>query len=85
MIDVSSDDQFLTLVVSDRGRGMNKEQINAIGAYMQFDRWLYEQQGSGLGLTIVKRLIQLHGGEFSIDSALDEGTTVTLSLPVQAE
>ena len=39
-------------------------------------------QGSGLGLLIARRLIQLHGGDISIDSKLDEGTTVTIKLPI---
>ena len=36
--------------------------------------------GSGLGLSIVKSLVNLHGGEMSIESKLDEGTTVTIAL-----
>uniref|UniRef100_A0ACD5GQM0 Sensor histidine kinase n=1 Tax=Desertifilum tharense IPPAS B-1220 TaxID=1781255 RepID=A0ACD5GQM0_9CYAN len=38
------------LTVSDRGRGMSREQVANLGAYMQFERDYYEQQGSGLGL-----------------------------------
>lgn len=39
-------------------------------------------QGSGLGLLIAKRLIQLHGGDIGIESELDQGTTVTIRLPI---
>jgi len=70
----------LSLHVSDQGRGMTGEQIASIGAYVQFDRRLYEQQGSGLGLIIVKRLTELHGGKFSLTSAPNQGTTVTVVL-----
>ena len=55
------------LSVSDKGRGFSAEQITRIGAYMQFDRKMHEQQGLGLGLAIAKRLVELHGGTFSID------------------
>ena len=69
------------LRVSDRGRGMKAEHIAVIGAYMQFERKIYEQQGSGLGLTVAKRLTELHGGELTIQSELGVGTTVELKLP----
>ena len=70
------------LSVSDRGRGMTPEQIDAVGAYMQFDRPTYEQQGSGLGLAIAKSLAELYNGQFSIESVPGEGTTVRVSLPL---
>jgi two-component system sensor histidine kinase/response regulator len=69
--------------VTDQGRGMTSEQIASIGAYMQFDRRIYEQQGSGLGLIIAKRLTELHKGHFRLDSRLGQGTTVTVALPVK--
>ncbi|MCP4108418.1 MAG: response regulator [Desulfobacteraceae bacterium] len=68
------------LSISDQGYGMTKEQIDNIGAYMQFDRERHEQQGSGLGLIISYLLAQLEGGMLSIDSAADRGTTVTIVL-----
>jgi hypothetical protein len=49
---------------------------------MQFERKVYEQQGSGLGLTIAKRLSELHGGEFNVQSELGRGTTVSIRLPL---
>ena len=67
--------------VADRGRGMTPDQIANIGAYMQFERKMYEQQGSGLGLTIAKRLAELHGGSLTIQSTPGEGTTVTVVIP----
>ncbi len=69
------------LYVSDRGRGMNPEQIASVGAYTQFDRKLYQQQGSGLGLVIAKRMTQLHGGDLSIESIPGVQTTVKVILP----
>ncbi len=68
------------LSITDRGRGMTKEQIANIGAYIQFDRKHHEQQGLGLGLTIAQLLAQLEGGMFSIKSHLTQGTTTSLAL-----
>jgi signal transduction histidine kinase len=64
--------------VSDNGRGMSREQIASIGAYMQFDRKMHEQQGSGLGLIIAKKITELHKGEFNIQSSAQDGTRVNL-------
>jgi signal transduction histidine kinase len=69
------------LVVSDRGRGFTPEQINNIGAYMQFDRQKQEQQGLGLGLAIARRLTELHGGGLTIQSEPGQGSRVTIKLP----
>lgn len=71
--------------ISDLGRGMTKEQIKNIGAYMQFERDLHEQQGFGLGLVISYLLILLEGGVMSVDSNTDRGTTVTIVLNLESK
>ena len=40
-------------------------------------------EGTGLGLPLSKRLVELHGGRLSIESALDAGTTVTIVFPAE--
>jgi CheY-like chemotaxis protein len=64
------------LTIMDHGRGMSPEQIAGIGARLQFERKIYEQQGSGLGLTIVKRLLALNNGELTLESTPEVQTTV---------
>ncbi|VXD23195.1 hybrid sensor histidine kinase/response regulator [Planktothrix paucivesiculata] len=64
------------------GRGMTAEQISKIGAYQQFERDIYEQQGSGLGLILVKRLVQLYQGEINIESTPGKTTIVKVFLSV---
>ncbi len=73
------------LRVTDKGQGLSKEAISLLGAYMQFDRRIYEQQGIGLGLIIAKRLVELHGGRLLVDSTEGEGTTVTVYLRLMEE
>lgn len=71
----------LVLRITDQGRGFSPDQIARVGAHMQFDRKYYEQQGAGLGLIIAKRLTELHGGKFSVQSEPLTRTTVSLELP----
>ncbi|MGB8689303.1 MAG: HAMP domain-containing sensor histidine kinase, partial [Microcoleus sp.] len=74
--------EMLNLSVHDSGRGMTEEQIKKIGAFMQFERKTYEQQGLGMALKIVKKIVELAGGEFSITSIYQKETTVNLNLPI---
>lgn len=71
----------LIISLTDHGRGMTAHQIAELGAYRQFNRQFYEQQGLGLGLIIAKRMTELHGGELSIQSQLGEKTVVQVMLP----
>jgi signal transduction histidine kinase len=71
----------VVLSVTDQGRGFSTEHITKVGAYMQFDRKILEQQGLGLGLVIARRLTELHGGTLSIESGRGASTTVTVRLP----
>ena len=69
------------LSVQDDGRGFSPEQITRVGAYMQFERKMQDEQGFGLGLAIAKKLVELHGGELLIESNPGAGATVTVKLP----
>jgi two-component system, sensor histidine kinase and response regulator len=67
--------------VTDQGRGMSLEQVQQIGAYNQFGRSDYQQQGTGLGLVIAQRIVRLHGGSIHIESIPNQQTMVTITLP----
>ncbi|MCB9418199.1 MAG: hybrid sensor histidine kinase/response regulator [Ardenticatenaceae bacterium] len=75
------DDKTFVFQVSNEGRGMTPEQIEGVGMYMQFERKIHEQQGTGMGLIIAKRLTELYGGSLMIESTPGEKTMVTVSLP----
>jgi signal transduction histidine kinase len=70
-----------SLTIADQGMGMVEQEIASLGAYLQFDRVVREQQGMGLGLGIVRRVAEICGGEFTVESEPDRGTAVSLSLP----
>lgn len=80
-VEAFNDQGKLILRITDQGRGFSPDQIARVGAHMQFDRKYYEQQGAGLGLIISKRLTELHGGKFDVQSEPLTQTTVSLELP----
>lgn len=73
---------YWQVTIADRGRGMTALQLKQLGAYVQFDRALYEQQGMGLGYTVACLLLELYGGRTSITSEPDQGTTVQVQIPL---
>jgi two-component system, sensor histidine kinase and response regulator len=81
-IKTDTQDQTFRLMITDQGMGMSADQIGQIGAYMQFGRDELEQPGIGLGLALVKRLVELHSGNLTITSAIGERTVVVVKLPM---
>lgn len=75
----------LELAVEDTGTGMTAADIESLGTpYKQTSNAnLVKDRGTGLGLSLVKNLVRLHGGDFSVISHPGVGTTVTVSLPLQ--
>jgi len=67
----------LALVVSDDGPGLTEEQRSQLFV----PGFTTKARGSGLGLTLVERIVSDHGGTISVDSAPGRGTTFTLSIP----
>lgn len=82
-VEITTDqtERSFILVVRDHGVGMDPKYLDEIGAYRQFDRKRHEQQGSGLGLAIAKRMTELYGGRFSMESEVGKGTSVTVEIP----
>jgi cell cycle sensor histidine kinase DivJ len=74
------------LIVADTGVGISPEDLERLGRpYEQAGDSMRRQMGTGLGLSLVRSFSELHGGEMLIESALGEGTTVTVRLPVLAQ
>jgi DNA-binding response OmpR family regulator/anti-sigma regulatory factor (Ser/Thr protein kinase) len=76
----SQGDGKVAFYVIDYGQGMTPDQIAHVGAYLQFEPEA-EATGTGLGLTIAKRLIELHRGEVLIESIPGQQTIVRVALP----
>jgi signal transduction histidine kinase len=68
--------------VSDRGRGIPSEVLDRVFDRFESHTGGSRHRGPGLGLSIVRALVELHGGRVQIDSVFGEGTTVTCVFPV---
>jgi signal transduction histidine kinase len=77
------EDARLALVVADSGIGMTGEELAlALQPFRQIDNRLARRyEGTGLGLPLVKSLIELHGGELELRSTPERGTVATLLIP----
>jgi len=79
-------DGFARLTVSDTGIGIAPKDLRRV--MIPFEQVEAspdtQKQGTGLGLPIVKSLLELHGGSVDLASILGKGTTVTLWLPIEA-
>ncbi len=71
------------ITVSDRGRGIDPDDLAHIFEPFYRGRYALDRQihGNGLGLSLVQRIAEAHGGRVSVTSAAGEGTTFTLHLP----
>jgi signal transduction histidine kinase len=78
-----TDDDAVAVSVSDDGRGLpfsNPKQ--ALSSFSQGDGGSGDRTGAGIGLTIAKRLIELHRGSIEVQSTFGEGSTFTLRFPI---
>lgn len=78
-------DDHVEIAVSDTGVGIRTEELPNV--FKEFERvgsdYARKQQGSGLGLALVKRFVEMMGGSVSVASVLGEGSTFTVRLPVR--
>jgi two-component system, sensor histidine kinase and response regulator len=81
IINGKKEKNYYYLLIEDFGIGIDKTQIFNIGAFRQFDRQDYNQEGNGLGLIFVKRVLEKIGGEIKIESVKNKFTKVTLKIP----
>ena len=76
-IKTSVSERFITILIKDNGIGIDPEKLGLI--YEPFHTT--KEQGTGLGMMIVQRIMRDHGGEIAINSELKKGTSISLRFP----
>lgn len=86
VISVTQDDEQVVVSISDNGQGIEGEGRENLFRefYQEKDANEHFQDGFGLGLSIVRQIIQRHGGKVYITSVKDKGTIVSFTLPAKA-
>lgn len=80
-VSYSCDGNMLTFKVADTGEGISERDLgNIFDRFYQVDR--IHPKGSGIGLSLAKAFVELHGGTISVESALNKGSVFTVTLPV---
>jgi signal transduction histidine kinase len=77
-------DTEIVFKVSDHGRGIPPEVLDKVFDRFESQTLNSRHRGVGLGLSIVRAFVELHGGEVHIESAPGEGTVVTCRFPFEA-
>ena len=85
-VELASEDGHLVLTVCDSGIGMSAEDVDRLFTrfFRARDAEELSIQGVGLGLSIVKRIVDSHGGRVTAESRLGEGSTFRVALPVDS-
>jgi PAS domain S-box-containing protein len=81
-LSLSFDAESYELQISDRGLGISSDDRKQLFEPFFRGKNVRQIPGTGLGLVVVKKCVDLHGGQISIDSEVGKGTTVTIVLPL---
>ena len=73
----------VVFTVTDHGPGIPPEQQEKVFELFETNSQGSQHRGTGLGLSLVRSFVELHGGTVSIDSVVGQGTTVSCAFPVE--
>lgn len=84
-VNIFDGEEYITLSVEDTGIGIPEEKVDIIfDRFRQVDKsFTRNYEGSGIGLSLVKSLVEMHDGTISVESKYEVGTKFTIKLPVK--
>jgi len=83
-VDIKEELNNIVIMVSDSGIGIPEGKLNTVfEKFVQVDKsFIRDHEGSGIGLSLVKSLVDLHGGSIDLRSEVGKGTTFEVRLPI---
>lgn len=81
-IGTGMNDQYVFIAITDTGIGIKDEDLDRI--FEPFFTTKEKELGTGLGLSLCKRLIEANAGKIEVESKVGEGTTFTIMIPINA-
>ena len=82
LVTINTTDEYIYISVKDTGIGIPKNMLDSIfNRFTQVEGQAMNKHGSGIGLSLVKSLIELHEGTITVESKVNEGSTFTFTLP----
>ncbi len=84
-VSVTRDSQNYTVIIQDTGVGIKPDEVDRIFEKFFTGSNVSKEQGAGLGLSLVRNFVDLHGGRIDVQSSLNIGTGITLVLPVSVD
>jgi signal transduction histidine kinase len=79
---VGTEDDHLMITIADQGIGMSKEEAeNIFDHFYRADQSDTSIGGLGLGMSIVKQIVESHGGSIEVESTPGQGTCISFTLP----
>jgi PAS domain S-box-containing protein len=82
---VKLDDSLLQIAVEDTGVGIAAEEVPKVFEkfFRSSDPRVQNETGTGLGLSLANEVVRMHGGEITVESELNQGSTFTITIPAE--
>ena len=81
IVSTAASEETLRLSIADTGCGMTEDQVKNV--FEPF--YTTKSQGLGLGMSFASKIIEMHGGKVSVESHINQGTSISIALPVEGE